>query len=450
MRPPGSSVVPSKHENFLKTHKKASAPPTDAVEVSAIRDIGLAPEGLTRLEWAAREMPVLGQITRRFEQERPLVGLRIGACLHVTAETANLMRTLRAGGAEVFLCASNPLSTQDDIAAALVRHCGVPVLAAHGEDTETYYRSIHAVLDRRVQITMDDGADLVTTLHRERTDLLKEVLGGTEETTTGVIRLRAMAAERALLYPIIAVNDANTKHLFDNRYGTGQSALDGIMRATNLLLAGRIVVVGGYGWCGRGIANRARGLGAQVVVTEVDPVRALEAAMDGYRVLPMDEAARIGDVFVTATGDTHVIDRDHLALMKDGAILSNAGHFDVEVNVETLRRISRGVKQARRNVECYEQSDGRNLFLIAEGRLVNLAAAEGHPAAVMDMSFANQALCVERIARSSGAWKADVHPVPADIDQEIARLKLAAMDIRIDRLTEEQQHYVASWAQGTS
>lgn len=414
-----------------------------------VADLSLAEQGVRRIEWAAQEMPVLELIRQRFERERPLAGKRLSACLHVTAETANLMRTLKAGGAELHLCASNPLSTQDDVAAALVATYGVPTFAIRGEDNETYYRHIHAVLDAKPQLTMDDGADVVSTLHRERADLLAGVIGGTEETTTGVIRLRAMADQGVLRYPIVAVNDANTKHLFDNRYGTGQSTIDGIVRATNILLAGKTFVVCGYGWCGRGIAMRARGMGSQVVVTEADPLRALEAVMDGYRVMPMLEAAAIGDIFVTATGDVNVIDRQHLERMKNGAIIANSGHFNVEINIPALREMAVSVRQIRPSVQQYQLADGRRLALLGEGRLVNLAAAEGHPASVMDMSFANQALCAEYMVQNAGRLEKRVYSVPADIDKEIARLKLRAMGVTCDELTEEQKHYLTSWESGT-
>ena len=414
-----------------------------------VRDLGLAEAGRERIEWAGGEMKVLAQIRERFEKERPLAGIRIGACLHVTSETANLVETLAAGGAEVALCASNPLSTQDDVAAALCEQDGISVHAIRGEDHETYYRHIDAVLDRHPRITMDDGADLVSRLHRERPGQVAEVLGGTEETTTGVIRLRAMAADGALRYPIVAVNDAPTKRLFDNRFGTGQSTIDAILRATNLLLAGRVVVVCGYGMCGRGVASRARGMGAQVLVTEVDPLPALEAAMEGYRVMPLREAAREGDVFITVTGDASVIRREHLEVMKDGAVLANAGHFDVEIDKGALEELAVSRRRIRGSMDEYHLADGRRLRLLAEGRLVNLAAAEGHPAAVMDMSFANQALAVEWIAREGRALAPAVHPVPAEIDAEVARLKLRAMGIEIDRLTPEQEEYLRSWESGT-
>ncbi len=414
-----------------------------------IADPRLAPEGVRRIEWAAREMPVLRLIRERFQREKPLRGIRMTACLHVTTETANLAITLRDGGAELRLCASNPLSTQDDVAAALVEEYGIPVFAICGEDNATYYRHIHQALEHRPQLTMDDGADVVATLHKERRDLLEGVVGGTEETTTGVIRLRAMAAAGALGYPIVAVNEANTKHLFDNRYGTGQSTIDGIVRATNVLLAGKTFVVAGYGWCGRGVAARARGMGAQVIVTEVDPVKALEAVMDGYRVMPMAEAAKLGDIFVTLTGDINVIDRQHLEAMKDGAILANSGHFDAEINLRALEKLSEGRRRVRESVDEYRLQDGRRLYLLGEGRLVNLAAAEGHPAAVMDMSFANQALGAEWIAQNAQKLEKKVYEIPHEVDEEIARLKLHAMGIQIDYLTDEQQRYLASWQEGT-
>ncbi|HJS26209.1 MAG TPA: adenosylhomocysteinase [Actinomycetota bacterium] len=415
-----------------------------------VKDLGLAPLGRERIDWAAAEMGVLALIRDRFEKERPLDGIRIAACLHVTTETANLMEMLKAGGAEVALCASNPLSTQDDVAAALCEETGVFVYAIKGEDHETYYRHINSVLDHRPHLTMDDGADLVSLLHKERQDQIEEVIGGTEETTTGVIRMRAMAQDGALRYPVVSVNDADTKHLFDNRFGTGQSTIDAIMRSTNLLLAGRTVVVAGFGMCGRGVALRARGMGAQVVVTEVDPRPALEAAMEGYRVMPLREAARIGDVFVTVTGDTSVIRREHLEVMKDGAVLANAGHFDVEIDKEALAELAAGrVRRLRGFVDEYTLGDGRRLHLLGEGRLVNLAAAEGHPAAVMDMSFANQALSVEWIVKSRGSLEPGVYPVPREIDLEVARLKLQAMRVEIDELTAEQEAYLRSWEHGT-
>lgn len=414
-----------------------------------VRDLNLADAGQRRIEWAEQEMPVLRLIRERFARERPLKGIRISACLHVTTETANLVLTLKAGGAEVRLCASNPLSTQDDVAAALVIQHGVPVFAVKGEDQQTYYRHIHQAIAHRPHLTMDDGADTVGLLHKDRTDLLEGIIGGTEETTTGVIRLRAMAADGVLRYPIIAVNDATTKHLFDNRYGTGQSTIDGILRATNVLLAGKTFVVAGYGWCSRGIAMRARGMGANVIVTEVDPLRALEAVMDGYRVMPMLEAAEIGDIFVTSTGDKHVIDRPHFEVMKDGAILANSGHFNVEINIPALQALSIAVRHPRPFVEQFVLADGRRISLLGEGRLINLAAAEGHPSAVMDMSFANQALCAEYMVQHVDQLKRTVYPVPEAIDREIARLKLQAMGIRIDTLTPEQALYLSSWEEGT-
>ena len=414
-----------------------------------VRDLNLADAGQRRIEWAEQEMPVLRLIRERFARERPLKGIRISACLHVTTETANLVLTLKAGGAEVRLCASNPLSTQDDVAAALVIQHGVPVFAVKGEDQQTYYRHIHQAIAHHPHLTMDDGADTVGVLHKNRTDLLEGIIGGTEETTTGVIRLRAMAADGVLRYPIIAVNDATTKHLFDNRYGTGQSTIDGILRATNVLLAGKTFVVAGYGWCSRGIAMRARGMGANVIVTEVDPLRALEAVMDGYRVMPMLEAAEIGDIFVTSTGDKHVIDRPHFEVMKDGAILANSGHFNVEINIPALQALSITVRHPRPFVEQFVLADGRRISLLGEGRLINLAAAEGHPSAVMDMSFANQALCAEYMVQHVDHLKRTVYPVPEAIDREIARLKLQAMGIRIDTLTPEQALYLSSWEEGT-
>ncbi|MEO6399072.1 MAG: adenosylhomocysteinase [Tepidiformaceae bacterium] len=414
-----------------------------------IANIELAAEGVRRIEWAEREMPVLRLIRERFKREQPLKGIRMTACLHVTTETANLAITLRDGGADLRLCASNPLSTQDDVAAALVNDYGISVFAICGEDNETYYRHIHQALEHAPQLTMDDGADVVAVLHKDRRDLLPGVSGGTEETTTGVIRLRAMAADGALGYPIVAINEADTKHLFDNRYGTGQSTIDGIIRATNVLLAGKNFVVAGYGWCGRGVALRARGMGAQVIVTEIDPVKALEAVMDGYRVMPMAEAAPQGDFFVTLTGDSNVIDRAHLEVMKDGAIMANSGHFDSEINLKALNEMSEGKKRIRASVEEFRLGDGRKLFLLGEGRLVNLAAAEGHPAAVMDMSFANQALGAEWIAVNHAKLNNEVYELPHEVDQEIASLKLNAMGIEIDYLTDEQKHYLTSWQEGT-
>lgn len=414
-----------------------------------VKDLALAEEGNRRIEWAAREMPVIRLIRERFAKERPLAGMRVSACLHVTTETANLMLALRDGGAQLALCASNPLSTQDNAAAALVAIHGIPVHSIRGEDDETYYRHIHSVLDQKPQVTLDDGADLVATLHKKHRDLLEGVIGGTEETTTGVVRLRAMAGDGALAYPIVAVNEADTKHLFDNRYGTGQSTLDGITRATNVLWAGKNVVVCGYGWCGRGVAMRARGLGAKVIVTEVQPVPALEAAMDGFQVMSLAEATPIGDIFITLTGDINVLDSQHFQAMKDGAILANSGHFNVELNIKALEEMSETKRGIREHVEEYRLMDGRRLYLLGEGRLINLAAAEGHPASVMDMSFADQALCVEYLATRSQRLPADVYPVPAEIDQEVARLKLASMDITIDELTEEQRKYLSSWEEGT-
>ena len=414
-----------------------------------VKDLGLAAEGRTRIEWADRQMPVLAAIRERFAQEQPLAGYRISACLHVTSETANLMRTLKAGGAELVLCASNPLSTQDDVAAALVEEYDVSVFAIKGEDNDTYYEHIEAAVDHKPQLTMDDGADVIGVLHSHRREQLGDILGGTEETTTGVIRLRALERDGALGFPVIAVNDANTKHLFDNRYGTGQSTIDGIVRATNLLLAGRTFVVAGYGWCGRGVAMRAKGMGAHVVVTEVDPQRALEAAMDGYQVLPMAGAAEVGDVFVTATGDKSVIRREHMERMKDGAILANTGHFNVEIELSSLRSLAAETRRAREFVEEFRLDDGRRLYLIADGRLVNLASAEGHPAQVMDMSFANQALSAEYIVSNAASLERKVYPVPQEIDSEIARLKLETMGIEIDELTEEQARYLDSWDEGT-
>ena len=414
-----------------------------------IKDIELATGGRYRIDWAGQEMPVLKKIRERFARERPLEGIRVSACLHVTTETANLAQTLQAGGADIVLTASNPLSTQDDVAASLVANDEIPVYAIKGEDNETYYQHIHAALDHRPHITMDDGADLVGTIHKDRRDALEEIVGGTEETTTGVIRLRAMANDGALRFPVIAVNDSATKHLFDNRYGTGQSTIDGIIRATNILLAGRVLVVAGYGWCSRGIAMRAAGLGANVIVTEVDPLRALEAVMDGYRVMPMLEAAAAGDIFVTATGDINVIDKQHFARMKDGAIICNSGHFNVEINLESLAELANGEPtRVRPFVEEYKLG-ARSIYILGEGRLINLAAAEGHPASVMDMSFANQALAAEYMMRNVENLAAQVYTIPADVDQEIARLKLGAMGIRIDRLTERQEAYLNQWQEGT-
>ncbi|HLC22995.1 MAG TPA: adenosylhomocysteinase [Dehalococcoidia bacterium] len=414
-----------------------------------VKELAQAKSGVLRVEWAAREMPVLRLIAERFRVEKPLSGCRISACLHVTSETANLALTLKAGGADIVLCASNPLSTQDEVAAALVAEYGIPTFAIKGEDNETYYRHIRQALESRPQITMDDGADLVSTLHKERIDVIANVVAGTEETTTGVIRLRAMHGAGQLKYPIIAVNDALTKHLFDNRYGTGQSTIDGITRATNTLWAGKKVVVCGYGWCGRGIAGRASGMGAQVIVTEVDPIRALEALMEGYRVMPLAQAAGIGDIFITATGDANVIDKRHLESMKDGAILANSGHFNVEINIPALDQMTANKREIRPSVTEYKLGDGRSLYLLGEGRLINLAAAEGHPASVMDMSFANQALSVEHLWCSRGTLATDVYPVPEAIDKEVGRLKLVAMGVSIDSLTPEQKRYLESWETGT-
>jgi adenosylhomocysteinase len=414
-----------------------------------VKDLTLAPGGVLRIEWADRQMPVLAAIRERFERERPLEGFRISACLHVTTETANLARTLEAGGADLVLCASNPLSTQDDVAAALVEEYGVSVFAIRGEDNDTYYSHIEAAVDHRPQLTMDDGADVIGYLHSKRRDQLGDIVGGTEETTTGVIRLKALEAQGDLGFPIVAVNEAKTKHLFDNRYGTGQSTIDGIIRATNVLLAGRRFVVAGYGWCGRGIAMRAKGMGSHVIVTEVDPMRALEAAMDGFEVMPMQRAAEVGDIFVTVTGDKSVITRTHIERMKDGAILANSGHFNVEIEIPALRELADSTRVARENVEEFALGDGRRLYLVGEGRLVNLAAAEGHPASVMDMSFANQALSAEYVVANADELEPRVYDVPEEIDREIARLKLESMGIEIDRLTEEQARYLASWDEGT-
>ncbi|MGB7913370.1 MAG: adenosylhomocysteinase [Desulfobaccales bacterium] len=414
-----------------------------------VKDINLADKGLLRVEWAQQDMPVLTAIRERFAREKPLAGVRIAACLHVTTETGVLAATLKAGGATVHVCASNPLSTQDDVAAYLARHEGIPTFAIKGEDGDTYYRHINQALDLKPQMTMDDGADLVFTVHTKRQELVSGVFAGTEETTTGVIRLKAMARDGVLQYPIIAVNDAMTKYLFDNRYGTGQSTLDGILRATNRLMAGSIFVVAGYGWCGRGLAMRARGLGARVIVTEVNPLKALEALMDGYEVLPMSQAARVGDVFCTLTGDINVIREEHFLVMKDGAILSNSGHFNVEIDLAALGRLSTGQRAIREFVEEYVLKNGKRLYVLAEGRLVNLAAAEGHPSAVMDMSFANQALAAEFISKNHQKFQKEVYPVPEEIDREIARMKLAAMETEIDTLTPEQEKYLASYDLGT-
>ena len=414
-----------------------------------VADLALADQGQRLIEWAALEMPVLKLIRERFERERPLAGLRLGACLHVTSETANLAIALKAGGGDVRLCASNPLSTNDAVAAALVAKHGIPTFAVKGEDAARYFSHITAVLDSRPNLTMDDGADLVAELHRSRPELLEDVRAGTEETTTGVIRLRAMAAAGALRFPIIAVNEALTKHMFDNRYGTGQSTLDGLIRATNILLAGRTIVVCGYGWCGRGVAMRAKGMGSHVVVTEVDPLRALEAAMDGFQVLPMEKAAQVGDIFVTATGDKSVITREHMLQMKDGAILANTGHFNVEIEIPALRSLAVETQTLRQFVDEFKLEDGRRIYLIADGRLVNLSAAEGHPAQVMDMSFANQALSAEYVVQNAASLEKKVYPVPEEIDAEIARLKLETMGVAIDELSEEQAKYLASWDEGT-
>ncbi len=414
-----------------------------------VRDRALANEGIRRIEWAAREMPVIALTRERFRKEQPLKGIRVAGCLHITTETANLLIALKEGGAEVTACASNPLSTQDDVAAALNVEYGITTYAIKGEDNETYYRHIHAALDSNPQVTMDDGCDLVATIHKDRRDLIPGIIGGTEETTTGVVRLHGMARDGALKFPIIAVNDADTKHMFDNRYGTGQSTLDGVIRATNILLAGKNLVVAGYGWCGRGVASRARGMGALVIITEVDPIRALEAVMDGFRVMPMVEAAAIGDIFITVTGDLNVIDQPHLEVMKDGAIVANSGHFNDEINIGALEALSEGNRPVREFVQEYRISDGRKIFLLGEGRLINLTAAEGHPASVMDMSFANQALSVEHVVINQGKLKPGVYEVPKEIDQEIARLKLIAMGIRIDTLTDAQSAYLASWESGT-
>jgi len=414
-----------------------------------VKDLALAPEGVRRIVWADRQMPVLQSIRDRFEREQPLAGYRVAACLHVTTETANLMRTLKAGGADVVLCASNPLSTQDDVAAALVDEFDISCFAIKGEDNETYYQHIEAAVDHKPHLTMDDGADVIGVLHSARREQLGEIIAGTEETTTGVIRLKAMEADGALAFPVIAVNEAKTKHLFDNRYGTGQSTIDGIIRATNVLLAGKRFVVAGYGWVGRGVALRARGMGAHVIVTEVDPMRALEALMDGYEVLPMAQAAKIGDIFCTATGDKHVIAREHVEVMKDGSILANTGHFNVEIDIPAIRALAEETREARQFVEEFTMSDGRRIYLLAEGRLVNISAAEGHPAIVMDMSFANQSLAAEYAVQNAGTLERKVYPVPQAIDEEIARLKLATMGIDIDQLTEEQAKYLASWDEGT-
>ena len=414
-----------------------------------IKDIKLAEKGKLRIEWANQSMPVLNLIRKRFQKEKPLKGVRLAACLHVTTETASLMQTLKAGGADVVLCASNPLSTQDDVAASLVKHDRIPTFSIKGEDGKTYYKHIMSALDIKPQMTMDDGADVVSVLHTKRKDLLPGVIGGTEETTTGVIRLRSMAATGVLKYPIIAVNDAQTKHFFDNRYGTGQSTIDGIIRATNRLLAGSIFVVAGYGWCGRGLASRAKGMGANVIVTEIDPLKSIEAVMDGFQVMPMAEAAKIGDIFVTVTGDIKVIRKEHFRVMKDGAIVCNTGHFNVEIDLDALDKMKKKKRVIRDFVEEFTMPNGRKINILGEGRLINLAAAEGHPSSVMDMSFANQALAAEYMLKNSKKLKKQVYGVPEDIDKEIARLKLNAMGVRIDKLTPEQKKYLASWEMGT-
>ncbi|MGB9334155.1 MAG: adenosylhomocysteinase [Candidatus Acidiferrales bacterium] len=414
-----------------------------------VKDLAFADRGKRRIEWANQHMPVLQLIRKQFIKDQPLKGIRMSACLHVTSETANLAITLRDGGADVVLCASNPLSTQDDVAASLVKDYGIPTFAIKGEDNATYYAHISAALDHQPQITLDDGADLVTQLLTKRTELVKNVIGGTEETTTGVIRLRAMAKDGTLQYPIIAVNDALTKHLFDNRYGTGQSTLDGIIRSTNLLVAGLRVVVAGYGWCGRGVAMRAKGLGADVIVTEINPTRGIEAVMDGFRVMPMAEAAKIGDIFVTVTGNKSVLAAEHFEQMKDGSVMCNSGHFNVEIDIPALEKLSSAKKQARPMVDEYVMKDGRKIYLLGDGRLINLAAAEGHPAAVMDMSFANQALSVDHLIKHASELKKQVYPVPEALDRHIAKLKLESMGFQIDKLTAEQEHYLASWDEGT-
>jgi adenosylhomocysteinase len=414
-----------------------------------VKDLALADVGKRRIEWAFQSMPVLQTIRKQFIKTQPLAGIRVSACLHVTTETANLMVTLRDGGASVALCASNPLSTQDDVAACLVKDYGIPVFAIKGESNDVYYQHLTSAAAHKPQITMDDGADLVTLLHTKRQDLATDILGGTEETTTGVIRLRAMAKEGVLRYPIVAVNDALTKHLFDNRYGTGQSTLDGIIRATNVLLAGMVVVVAGYGWCGRGVANRARGLGANVIVTEIDPTKAIEAVMDGFRVMSMHDAAAIGDLFVTLTGNKHVIARDHFPKLKNGAILCNSGHFNVEIDLEALSRAASSRRQTREFVEEFAFRDGRRIYVLGEGRLINLAAAEGHPASVMDMSFANQALSAEYMVKNHSKLEKKVYAVPEDLDKQVAKMKLESMGVKVDRLTPEQEAYLASWSEGT-
>ncbi len=414
-----------------------------------VKDLKLASKGKLRIEWAAQSMPVLSQINDRFKKQKPLKNIRIAACLHVTTETAYLMEVLKNGGAEIALCASNPLSTQDDVAASLVKNTGISVFAIKGEDNNTYYKHIEAVLSITPNITMDDGADLVSVLHKNKRELLKNIIGGTEETTTGVIRLKSMAKNGVLKYPIIAVNDANTKHMFDNRYGTGQSTIDGIIRATNRLLAGSIFVVSGYGWCGKGLAMRARGMGARVIVTEVDALKALEAVMDGFEVMPMVDAAKIGDIFCTVTGNTSVLREEHFKVMKDGAIVSNSGHFNVEIDLEALKKMSKSIRKIREYVDEYTLKDGKRINVLGEGRLINLASAEGHPSSVMDMSFANQALCVEYLIKKSKKLKNDVYSVPREIDSMIGELKLKSMGIKIDKLTAEQKKYLDSWEEGT-
>jgi adenosylhomocysteinase len=414
-----------------------------------VKDISLAEKGKRKIEWSNQQMPVLQLIRKQFIKDQPLKGIRMSACLHVTSETANLAITLRDGGAEVVLCGSNPLSTQDEVAASLVKDYNIPTFAIKGEDNATYYAHIAAALDHKPQITMDDGADLVTTLLTKRTELVKDVIGGTEETTTGVIRLRAMAKDGTLKYPVIAVNDALTKHLFDNRYGTGQSTIDGILRATNLLIAGLRVVIAGYGWCGRGVAMRAKGLGADVIITEINPTRALEAVMDGFRVMPMADAAKIGDIFITVTGNKSILAHEHFEKMRDGAVICNSGHFNVEIDIPALEKLSSAKKPARPFVEEYVMKDGRRIYLLGEGRLINLAAAEGHPAVVMDMSFANQALASEYLVKNASQLKKQVYPVPEPIDRQIARLKLESMGVHVDKLTPDQEHYLASWSEGT-
>jgi adenosylhomocysteinase len=414
-----------------------------------VKDLSLAPKGKLRIEYADQQMPVLQLIRKRFENEKPLDGVTIAACLHVTTETANLVRTLKSGGAKVYLCASNPLSTQDDVAASLVQDFGISTFAIKGEDNETYYRHINSVLDAKPVVTMDDGADTVGVIHSSRRELIPGIIGGTEETTTGVIRLRSMERDGVLAYPIIAVNDANTKHLFDNRYGTGQSTIDGILRATNVLYAGKVFVVGGYGYCGRGVAMRASGMGARVIVCEVDPLRALEAVMDGYQVMPMLEAARVGDIFCTVSGNINVIRKEHFERMKDGAIVANSGHFNVEIEIPALEKLAVSRRKVRDFVEEFTLADGRRIYLLGEGRLINLAAAEGHPACVMDMSFANQALCCEYIVKNGKSLEKKVYAVPEEIDKQIAALKLESMGVQIDALTPEQERYLASWQEGT-